>query len=279
MLQTSPGATAAEGATTAALRAGGSSAGSVIPKPFGETVRVRIRRLPEDRAANPPSPFGPEKSAARAAAAAAALVAAPKSWVTAPILPRSVSVTTHSSPELAPGSASASTAIPGSEALTRPVVPVVDGPAVGDQPAAVAPLEPVEVPDLRVGRERVAVLVGFRDRIVEAVGVDLGHVLLGEPDQRRRQEMRRRLVPAEPARQPRGELLDGALELAVVVVGAGVVTARHHIHVDAVDTPDVTLQHVVDLGPSQQLLDGNGAGGLGERGRHGGLLHVVAGRG
>ena len=130
MLQTSPGATAAEGATTAALWAGGSSAGSVIPKPFGETVRVRIRRLPEDTAANPPSPFGPEKSAARADAAAAALVVAPKSWVTAPILPRSVSVTTHSSPELAPGSASASTAIPGSEALTRPVVPVVDGPAM-----------------------------------------------------------------------------------------------------------------------------------------------------
>src|SRR5690242_5519582 len=67
-LHTSPGATAAAGATIAAFRTDGSSAGRLTPNPFGEPVRVRIRRLPTEVAAKPLRPLGPATSAAIAAA-------------------------------------------------------------------------------------------------------------------------------------------------------------------------------------------------------------------
>src|SRR5580700_7018068 len=90
------------------------------------------------------------------------------------------------------------------------VRPVERAHAAGDQPAALAPLEPVDIAKADNHVALVAQVVG------DAVGVDLGDVAV-DPDERRPDEVHRRLEMRQDLEHPPREVAAVAPERVVVV--------------------------------------------------------------
>lgn len=57
---------------------------------------------------------------------------------------------------------------------------------------------------------------------------------------------------------PGNVLLDGAVEAAVVIDGAGVIAGADRIEVEPVDAAAVPQHNVLDLAPGQEFVDGHG---------------------